>query len=124
MEHRGDHWTSQCVGLEAGVSGGTFFQLHVQRLTLAISWNTYTWPLHVVSLHGLVWGSSQHGGWVPRVRQKHRAFLWSCLTSHSVTSIILCSLRQSQRSAEVQEEGIQAPPTLTLWKESQGHGRR
>ena len=30
----------------------------------AVSWNTYTWPLPVV------WASSQHGNWAPRVNEE------------------------------------------------------
>lgn len=57
---------------------------HVRRLTLAVSWNTSMWPLHVVSLCELVWAG--HGGWVPskdpkRTKQKHMAY---------VTSVMLC----------------------------------
>lgn len=32
---------------------------------LVVGWNTYTGPLHMISLMGLVWVSSQHGGWIP-----------------------------------------------------------
>lgn len=86
-----------------------FLLLHVQGLDGDQSWscwrNTFMWPLP--------WGlaSSQHGGWDPResglererLRDTERLSCQSyCLLgpsfgSHTVTSAILCWLRQSQK---------------------------
>lgn len=54
---------------------------------------------------------------LPRVRQKHIAFLWSCLKRHSTTAIIFCWSRQSQRS----ESRGYKQPLPTLWKKSHSH---
>ena len=105
-----DSWTPQCLGLWLGVtwqpstgaSEGIFtYMSGGSHWPLA---GTPTHGLSMCSLYTLVWASSQHGGWVPRIRQKHMAFLRSCLKSHSMTFIILCRSRQSQRSAQVLEE--------------------
>lgn len=79
-----------------------------------VSWNTYTWPLHVS-------GASQHGDWVLRASTPKRksqveailSFIIEPGRSHRITSAILYWLRQSQDSTKFKGRDVD---NTSRWK--------
>lgn len=89
---------------------------HVWKLRPAISGNSHARPLlwppsrGQLRLSNSVVTAFQEQASQERKAEAQDIFMVSPQRSHSVTSVLLCWLRQSQRSAQVQEEGIQMPP--------------
>lgn len=80
----------------------------------AFSWNDCMRPLHVVSLHGLVWASLQHGGWF-QDGHPQRASDWSCITFDDLAFGHITSLPWSQAHPS---SGRGSRDPTSQWEES------
>lgn len=123
FRHRGMGWMPQCLGprlkvtqtdVGCGISGGVFAHMSGARRRLSAATPTRGPSCGLPTEASLGFLTAR---WLcstsKRPERKAEAqgiFMVLPQKSHSVTSVMLCWLKKSQRSAQFQEEGIQTPP--------------